>query len=659
MRFRPTTAIARVSVAVAISLGASVITASADLGDQPRAVILCRFADATGITPVTREYIQGLFGDTAPGQSHYWHDIWYGALSLAGTTVYGWYNLPHPQSYYTHGSAVVEDCLAAADPDVYFPSFEAIDFIMNVEWHAFFQLVRTRTLDGVEKLYWQQNFQPSELTSASVAAKLAFLFNWPTFHDGSGWHVTMSPPTCPVSHPLYGCTPVHVNMAYKDDSQWVPSARRYDAPRGTSADITITRSATPDTSGYLMAKIPLCDLVTHDTRQMCSDYYVVEARGQAGYDSGVLGDAVIIHKVDITYTNESSYVRDVKLVRTSANASGDAEAMWTVGETFRDKVAGITVTVNSASSAGYPVTISRDPPPPAATLLSPEGSSSTATPTFVWNAAPTATRYRLWINDRIAAPRHNGLYTSAALGCPNDTDICSRTPGIALEGPVRWWVQSVNLAGDGAWSTPFDFTIGDPPAATSLISPSGTTASSSSFQWNAVSGASSYFVWINDSSATPKFSGWFSADAAGCGSGSGMCSVTPAIVLAQGYGRWWVRTANSGGLGPWSAPLDFVVSPLAAATLISPTGGGATTSPVYTWNAVANATYYYLWVNDETAAPRITQWFSAAAAGCASGSGTCSGDPGRTVSGASRWWIRVWNETQGYGPWSPPLYFDP
>ncbi|MBF0567182.1 MAG: DUF1566 domain-containing protein, partial [Nitrospirae bacterium] len=36
------------------------------------------------------------------------------------------------------------------------------------------------------------------------------------------------------------------------------------------------------------------------------------------------------------------------------------------------------------------------------------------------------------------------------------------------------------------------------------------------------------------------------------------------------------------------------------ATLVSPTGANITTTPTYTWNAVSNATWYYLWVNDST-----------------------------------------------------------
>jgi hypothetical protein len=57
-------------------------------------------------------------------------------------------------------------------------------------------------------------------------------------------------------------------------------------------------------------------------------------------------------------------------------------------------------------------------------------------------------------------------------------------------------------------------------------------------------------------------------------------------------------------------------SPPGKATLVSPSANIATTTPTYTWNAVATATYYQLWVQDTSASPKIQQWYTSAAAGC-------------------------------------------
>jgi hypothetical protein len=134
--------------------------------------------------------------------------------------------------------------------------------------------------------------------------------------------------------------------------------------------------------------------------------------------------------------------------------------------------------------------------------------------------------------------------------------------------------------------------------------------------------------------------------------------VTPATAL-QGACQWWIQTWNDAGYGPWSDGMNFTVGgPPGPATLISPSGSISTTAPTYTWNAVSSATWYYLWVNDSTtAAGKIKTWYTAAQAGCASGSGTCSVTPSTVLAqGACQWWIQTWNDA-GYGPWSSGMSF--
>jgi hypothetical protein len=135
--------------------------------------------------------------------------------------------------------------------------------------------------------------------------------------------------------------------------------------------------------------------------------------------------------------------------------------------------------------------------------------------------------------------------------------------------------------------------------------------------------------------------------------------VTPATALAAGAGKWWIQTYNSAGNGPWSAGMSFtVVGPgaLQAATLVSPNGTITDTTPTYVWNAVSNSTWYYLWVDDATG-NKIKQWYTAADAGCAGGTGTCSVTPATALAaGAGKWWIRTWNSA-GNGPWSAGMSF--
>src|SRR3989442_14396712 len=60
---------------------------------------------------------------------------------------------------------------------------------------------------------------------------------------------------------------------------------------------------------------------------------------------------------------------------------------------------------------------------------------------------------------------------------------------------------------------------------------------------------------------------------------------------------------------------------------------------------------------DDCCGGRIRTTYTAAQAGCASGTGTCSLAPGLLLNpGAGQWWV-VTSNTSGSGPWSNGLTF--
>jgi len=255
--------------------------------------------------------------------------------------------------------------------------------------------------------------------------------------------------------------------------------------------------------------------------------------------------------------------------------------------------------------------------------------------------------------------------------------MTSGTPiGTGGNGSFTWNISSARTPGsdykvrvtsttNSSYSDTSDnnFTISaplpTPPAAATLISPTGTiTTNTPTYTWNAVSKATSYCLWVTDSTRTP-FQQWYTAAQANCESGTGTCTVTPTTPLANGNASWWIDTWNSAGSGPWSERMDFIVSVSvpSKATLVSPTGTITTSTPTYIWNAVSNATWYYLWVTDSSGAP-FQQWYTAAQDNCASGTGTCSVTPTKILTvGNCSWWIDTWNSV-GLGPWSDRMDFN-
>ena len=201
-----------------------------------------------------------------------------------------------------------------------------------------------------------------------------------------------------------------------------------------------------------------------------------------------------------------------------------------------------------------------------------------------------------------------------------------------------------------------------PPGAPTTVSPTGTiTTSTPTFTWNASAGATSYWLLVQnlDGVAVNRS---VTATEAGCSS-SATCSFTPSIQLANGtMWGWYVNAANAFGTSAWSDGKTFRVSAPgvttpAAPTQLAPSGTIATASPVFTWNASAGATSYWLLVQNLDGVA-VNRSVTANEAGCASGSGTCTFDPGLNLANNSTWgWYVNASNSAGTSAWSSGMTF--
>lgn len=337
-------------------------------GSQPWATILCRFADSTAITPRERSWFDGLMlGQDYPAMNHYWQELSFGQINLAGSQVAGWHNLPRQRSYYVYDmdgdgaedadlQRLTADCAAVADAEIYFPNFFGINLIFNQSlgccaWGGATWL----SLDGQGKMYGATWVAAESGTQTIWAHEMGHGFGlmhssgpYSNIYDAAWDVMSASWWTCSVSgpHQVYGCIGQHTIGWHKDLLGWTASERLYTAAPGSSVTIEIARLGPgQSSSAYALAKIPIAS--------SSAEFYTVEARQRIGYDGSLPGDAVIIHRVDTRRWDRIAQVVDAD----NNGNPNDEGAMWLPAETFVDAANSIEVSVVGATATGFLVEI--------------------------------------------------------------------------------------------------------------------------------------------------------------------------------------------------------------------------------------------------------------------------------------------------------------
>jgi len=207
-------------------------------------------------------------------------------------------------------------------------------------------------------------------------------------------------------------------------------------------------------------------------------------------------------------------------------------------------------------------------PPPPVTKLSPNGEVQTFTPTFEWEADPSADEYFILVrdSDTMSGPARIAIWlTPQETNCPDGTGTCSWTADTDLAaGDARWWARAANAAGTSIWGGSMDFEVaaGPPPAVTKLAPEGEMVNTKPTFEWEAVSSADEYLLLVRDSETMDgpaRISRWLSPEQVDCTDGTGTCLWTDNIALAPGEARWWVRARNDLGTSIWGGFFEFEV----------------------------------------------------------------------------------------------------
>jgi subtilisin family serine protease len=242
---------------------------------------------------------------------------------------------------------------------------------------------------------------------------------------------------------------------------------------------------------------------------------------------------------------------------------------------------------SSAYTASWSVIIGTVPAAP--TLLLPANASSTSdlTPTFDWSDVSGATSYTIQIDNtsNFSSPEYT-----------NSPTVSTYTPAANLAvGTWYWRVLTTNTFGSSAYTTGWSVILGNAPAVPTLLLPadaSSTTDQTPTFDWNDVSGATSYTILVDNDIAfgSPEIN-----------QSPTVSTYTPAANLTYATYYWKVMATNAFGSSVYSGSWSVIIGSVPAApTLLLPANASSTSdlTPTFDWSDVSGATSYTIQIDN-------------------------------------------------------------
>ncbi|GIL11983.1 MAG: hypothetical protein BroJett038_07030 [Chloroflexota bacterium] len=543
-------------------------------GSQPWINILCQFQGDPDVPHAPGEY-NALFGNTYPGIDHYWRQISYDTVNIAGTATHlAWLPLPRPRSYYAGSTstananldALFADCVNAANPYVNFTLYDGINMMFSdvldcCAWGGWYYT----SLDGQYRSWSVTWLPPWAQEYDYITHEMGHGFglshsSGPQVNPPSGldiyisqWDVmSRSGGTCLVWDAGFGCIPPGTISYSLYVSGWIPSSRIATISPGTGTTITLERLRQPlSGANYLMAKIPI--------NGSSSRYYTVEARfkapaGQQNYDQNIPDSAIIIHDVQVgrggwpgTNTGPALVVVDNPAAGSASYVVNGENGRWKSGETFYDAANDIQISVLSQGESSFMIFISNQLPG-APTLTAPAGGSAITSPApvFTWGAVKYAAGYEIQVDT-------TNDFTSGAVIAAQTNSTRYTAPVLAAGRPYYWRVRTLSSGGTfSEWSATASFQLDSAANAAPLPRQFATTTPTLS--WNRIPWASGYKIEV---SRTTSFGAISSAKIVN--GVSTLASQTDP--LANGLYYWRVcPRRNDGAFGACSKPDSFVVN---------------------------------------------------------------------------------------------------
>ncbi len=330
--------------------------------------VMCKFADiADEQQPLS--FFAGQYGEN-PGQlGHFWRDVSYDMINLAGSMAKGWYVLPHPRSHYVSDTsadldALWHDCTAAADADVDYAAnggVQGINLMFNGELDGYaWGGGLCGELDGLFRC-WSSTWNPpwSFQNLAPLGHEMGHGYGLPHANNSDGdtdpydnpWDVMSGAWSNATFDTTYGILAKHLSTWHREQLGWIAPARKLAITAdGTHAGLQLDRASLHGSTRLQMITVTESDAPDAPT-------ITIEARQRTGiYEGNLAGSAVILHRV-ITDRPEPAWSIDADVP--PANVADNEGSMFKVGESWQSPNGVVRIDITAATAEGFVVRVVR------------------------------------------------------------------------------------------------------------------------------------------------------------------------------------------------------------------------------------------------------------------------------------------------------------
>ncbi|WP_253461840.1 hypothetical protein [Pseudoxanthomonas mexicana] len=399
----------RTAQSAPVTAASARVAAAAPVNGVTRWVtLMCKFSDI-GTEQKTQAFFQSQYGEGVGQLGHYWREVSYNKINLAGSSAHGWFTLPQPRSHYVteeNGEDKADlkklfaDCGAAADATVDFNSVQGVNMMFNGDLDGYaWGGGMCAPLEGRSNFCTRATWNPpwSFSNLAPLAHEMGHGYGLPHSDNSDGdsdtydnpWDVMSDGWYNAVSDGTYGARPKHINIFQRHRLSWVDGARQQVIVLGDLAtrDIALDYAHLAGSGNVQMLVLSL----SPQADPYATVVYTLEARKREGpYEGALAGDAVIVHKVQASGT---AYSIDADVP--PANRANNEGSMFKVGERWVTPEGSHAVSVKAQTATGFVVTVG--PPRAMSSPLPPlvrpaQVSASSSSPTRSTPAIPVRGR---------------------------------------------------------------------------------------------------------------------------------------------------------------------------------------------------------------------------------------------------------------------------